>query len=321
MDSVRGSVRLDTEQAGVDAFRDGWEAQIGDGFTLPAFNHEATAGAVVRGLASRVGDSVVTDFETATRVRVDSAFPDTGELRLYVVHRGAYILKRERDSIAVDAGQFLLGRSTGVTGYEVAAGTSAQVIGLPAEALGLFADGTQATGPAAAAEVQLLLAHTRVVHATLGDLSDGGVQAGRNALVELVRGVLHGYVDGTEPGPLVHAAGNLADQLLTDPDLTPALLARHLKVSLRTLHRAFASTGEPVAAYIRRRRLEQARRALLSPSRPTVSEVAAHWQFADSSHFIRMFRRQYGRTPAQYARDHQVSPGTSTADRRASTSG
>jgi AraC family transcriptional activator of tynA and feaB len=307
MDSVRGSVRLDTERFGVDAFREGWEAQVGDGFTLPAFHHEATAGAVVRGLASRVGDSVITDFETATRVRVDSAFPDIGELRLYVVRRGAYILRRERDTIAVDAGQFLLSRSTGITGYEVAAGTTAQVIGLPAEALGLFADGTQATGPAAAAEVHLLLAHTSAVHATLGDLSDGGVHASRNALVELVRGVLHGYLDGTEPGlatPLVRAAGNLADQLLTDPDLTPALLARHLKVSLRTLHRAFASTGEPVAAYIRRRRLEQARRALLSPSHPTVSEIAAHWQFADSSHFIRMFRRYYGQTPAQFARDH-----------------
>ncbi|WP_211293812.1 helix-turn-helix domain-containing protein [Lentzea kentuckyensis] len=304
MDPVRGAVRLDTERFGVDAFRDGWKAQIGDGFTLPAFNHEATSGAIVRGCASRVGDSAITDFETATRVQVDSAFPDNGELRMYVVHRGAYILRRERDTVVVDAGQFLLSRSIGLTGYDVAAGTSAQVIGLPAEALGVFADSTRATGPAAAAEVRVLLAHTRVVQATLGDLSDDGVHASRNALVELVRGVLHGYVDGTEPGPLVHAARNLADQLLTNPDLTPALLASHLKVSLRTLHRAFASTGEPVTAYIRRRRLEQARRALLSPSHSTVSEIAARWQFADSSHFIRTFRRYYGQTPARFARDH-----------------
>ncbi|MEV7045019.1 hypothetical protein [Amycolatopsis sp. NPDC051061] len=63
----------------------------------------------------------------------------------------------------------------------------------------MFADGTQATGPAAAAEVRMLLAHTSVVHATLGDLSDDGVHASRNALVELVRGVLHGY--STAPNP------------------------------------------------------------------------------------------------------------------------
>lgn len=308
MDSVRGSVHLDTGRFGVQAFVAGWKAQIGDGFTLPAFHHEATASAAVRGFASRVGDSAITDFETATRVRVDSALPDRGDLRFYVVHRGAYVLRRERETMTVDAGRFLLSRSTGVTGFDVAAGTSAQVIGLPAEALGVFADGTHRTGPATTAEVRMLLAHTSVVQATLDDLSSSGVHASRNALVELIRGVLHGHVDDAEPGlagPLVHAAGNLADLLLADPDLTPALLARRLNVSLRTLHRAFASTGESVAAYIRRRRLEQARRALISRSHGTISEIAARWQFADSSHFSRTFRRYYGQTPTQFARDHR----------------
>ncbi|MFJ1974010.1 helix-turn-helix domain-containing protein [Streptomyces sp. NPDC087903] len=36
--------------------------------------------------------------------------------------------------------------------------------------------------------------------------------------------------------------------------------------------------------------------------RPSVSELAAHWQFADSSHFIRAFRKRHGQTPAQFAR-------------------
>jgi AraC family transcriptional regulator, positive regulator of tynA and feaB len=33
-----------------------------------------------------------------------------------------------------------------------------------------------------------------------------------------------------------------------------------------------------------------------------VSDLAAHWQFADSSHFIRAFKKHYGRTPTEYAR-------------------
>ncbi|WP_405802797.1 helix-turn-helix domain-containing protein [Streptomyces sp. NBC_01187] len=42
--------------------------------------------------------------------------------------------------------------------------------------------------------------------------------------------------------------------------------------------------------------------ALTAPSgRLSVSEVAAHWQFADS-HFTRAFKRHYGRTPAEYVR-------------------
>ena len=81
------------------------------------------------------------------------------------------------------------------------------------------------------------------------------------------------------------------------------MLARELNVSVRTLQRAFTTVGETVISYIRQRRLEEARLALTAPSgRVSVSELAAHWQFADSSHFIRTFKKQYGRTPTEYAR-------------------
>jgi Helix-turn-helix domain len=44
---------------------------------------------------------------------------------------------------------------------------------------------------------------------------------------------------------------------------------------------------------------EEARLELAAPlGRPDISEVAARWQFADSSHFIRAFKKQYGETPA-----------------------
>ncbi|MGW9029701.1 helix-turn-helix transcriptional regulator [Streptomyces sp. NPDC055722] len=71
----------------------------------------------------------------------------------------------------------------------------------------------------------------------------------------------------------------------------------------RSPRRAFAAAGESVTAYIRHRRLEEARLALTAPSgRLSVSELAAHWQFADSSHFIRAFKKRYGWTPTEYAR-------------------
>lgn len=99
---------------------------------------------------------------------------------------------------------------------------------------------------------------------------------------------------------------DIADSRLADPDLSPAMLAREFNVSVRTLYRAFAMAEESVAGYIRRQRLEQARRELAaSPGRPDVAEVAARWQFADSSHFIRAFKRQYGETPAQFARSER----------------
>ena len=72
---------------------------------------------------------------------------------------------------------------------------------------------------------------------------------------------------------------------------------------MRNLQRAFAAAGESVTSYIRQRRLEEARRALTAPPcRLSVSELAAHWQFADSSHFTRAFKKHYGRTPTDYIR-------------------
>lgn len=86
------------------------------------------------------------------------------------------------------------------------------------------------------------------------------------------------------------------------------MLARELNVSVRTLHRAFAAVGEQVTTYIRHRRLHEARLALAAPSgRLSISELAAHWQFADGSHFTRAFKKHYGRTPTEYARSTRAA--------------
>lgn len=114
-----------------------------------------------------------------------------------------------------------------------------------------------------------------------------------------------GGLDDVEPllsPALAQAARDLADRRLTDPALSPSALARELNVSPRTLQRAFAREGRPLSSYIRRRRLEEACRALVAPHRRmTVTEIAARWQFADSGHFARAFRKYYGRTPTDYA--------------------
>ncbi|MEU8718590.1 helix-turn-helix domain-containing protein [Streptomyces sp. NPDC048663] len=104
---------------------------------------------------------------------------------------------------------------------------------------------------------------------------------------------------------LAQAAKELVRRHLDDPELSPAMLARELHVSVRTLHRAFAAADETMAAFIRHRRLEEARLTLTaSTDRPTVTELAAHWHFADTSHFIRAFKKQYGQSPTEYARSH-----------------
>ena len=93
-------------------------------------------------------------------------------------------------------------------------------------------------------------------------------------------------------------------QNLHDPELTPPVIAAAHHISLSYLHRIFQeqSQGETVAAWIRSRRLEAARRCLADPSwRGTpIHAVAARWGFPRASDFTRAFRTAYGIPPREY---------------------
>ncbi|WP_239157581.1 helix-turn-helix domain-containing protein [Streptomyces sp. SID13726] len=163
------------------------------------------------------------------------------------------------------------------------------------------------------AEMRILLAHSEMIRANIANLGPFGVQAAKNTLTELARAVVLGRLDDTETRfapALAEAAKNLANRLLNDPELSVAMLARELNVSVRTLQRSFASSGDSISSYIRNRRLEGARLELAKPhAQLSISEIAARWQFADSSHFIRSFRKRYSQTPSEYARSNNFPIG------------
>jgi AraC-like DNA-binding protein len=74
-------------------------------------------------------------------------------------------------------------------------------------------------------------------------------------------------------------------------------VASALGVSLRSLHVAFEPAGTTVTNYIRRRRLDECRAALLNdPSRP-VTDIAFAWGFGSLSGFYRAFRAAFDATP------------------------
>ncbi|MCX4767951.1 helix-turn-helix domain-containing protein [Streptomyces sp. NBC_01275] len=90
---------------------------------------------------------------------------------------------------------------------------------------------------------------------------------------------------------------------LRDPELTPTAIAAAHHISLSYLHRIFQqSPGEPVATWIRNRRLEGAHCDLANPSlhnRP-IHAIAAYWCFPRASDFARAFRNAYGLSPQQH---------------------
>jgi AraC-like DNA-binding protein len=85
---------------------------------------------------------------------------------------------------------------------------------------------------------------------------------------------------------------------LSDPDLSPELLARELRVSRSKLYRAFRHLGG-VSRYIQRSRLLAAHAALVSGSYRQVHEVAYSHGFRLASDFARAFRREFGYSPRE----------------------
>lgn len=94
------------------------------------------------------------------------------------------------------------------------------------------------------------------------------------------------------------------DQHLPDPDLGPAAIAAHFRVSARYLHKLFSGQEEAISRYILRRRLEEARHCLQDTAQnpKTIATIAFEWGFTNATHFARVFREHFGTSPSQVRR-------------------
>ncbi len=91
-------------------------------------------------------------------------------------------------------------------------------------------------------------------------------------------------------------------QLLADPDLSVARLARELQCSADYLSQLFRkTTGGTLQAYINGQRLMRAQ-VLLENSTLNIAEVSEAAGFRDPSYFSRAFRRWAGSTPRETRR-------------------
>jgi AraC family transcriptional activator of tynA and feaB len=110
------------------------------------------------------------------------------------------------------------------------------------------------------------------------------------------------------------------EQNLRDPELSPAMIATHLKLSSRYLRMIFAANNESISAYVLRRRLEECAARLIDArwSGHSITEIAFSWGFNSAPHFTRSFREQFQLSPRDYrARRSTNSSGAQLANRRA----
>lgn len=86
-----------------------------------------------------------------------------------------------------------------------------------------------------------------------------------------------------------------------DPHLSPRRVAQANAISLRHLHRLFATEGTTFGAFLRETRLHRAHRQLLSAAaaRAPISEIARQAGFRSAAQFSRAFGAWYGRAPSE----------------------
>jgi AraC family transcriptional regulator len=121
------------------------------------------------------------------------------------------------------------------------------------------------------------------------------------------------FVSHTPPVPNPVSRGSLAAWQIRcilphiENNLETALQATELaaiaQLSVSHFSRAFrVSFGQPPHTYIMGRRIEKAKRLIMSDERVTLAEIALSCGLSDQAHLCRMFRKLVGVTPAAWRR-------------------
>ncbi|SHG53354.1 AraC-type DNA-binding protein [Jatrophihabitans endophyticus] len=189
------------------------------------------------------------------------------------------------------------------------------VIGLEAPAIKAMADRTYGLSPF---QQQLLRSAAGLLVAGGEEFESAASLVGVDRYLAGLAGLLL-RTAVSRPGPdLAHVESirlrtdAIIFEQAADPELTPAIIAAQLNISLRQLYRAFTGTESP-ASRIRRRRLERAAEILAARSGPGhVERVAVECGFASAEYFSRAFRREFGLSPRAYRSAHRDSAGART---------
>ncbi|TDD25321.1 helix-turn-helix domain-containing protein [Nonomuraea diastatica] len=138
------------------------------------------------------------------------------------------------------------------------------------------------------------------------------------ALLGLISALLHNLMEDGHGGMRQRSGRDALDQRirtfiqrhLRDPALTPGRVAAAHRISLSHLHEIFAEQGLTVSAWIRRQRLERARRDLADPAlrEVPIQDVSATWVFSHPADFSRAFRRAFGVSPSGFRRRALAEP-------------
>lgn len=122
--------------------------------------------------------------------------------------------------------------------------------------------------------------------------------------------IFHSYLSGMEVDGARHQDAQLRRiagyimRNLQDPDLSPQSVAAANGISSSYLYKLFKPTGETVAQWIMRRRLEVCQARLSDPQyrHQSITQIAFDLGFNNLSHFSTRFRQAYACSPRDFRR-------------------
>jgi AraC family transcriptional activator of tynA and feaB len=258
-----------------------------------------------------LGDLLITDWDCppvdGVR-RSNAARRDEEALLLFTAAAGRQIIETPKETVVLRRGTVLL-MSTRATGrFAIPERLRKRTVRISMTALSPFvpcadlpeclsADTTQS--PLA----KLLQDFLEGIAVQSRRMSAAEIESSRNALLALIAGVIRSRqtdLGGSDFLPLLRRQIEawIVQHLSAGPLRVRDIAAAH-SVARRTVHRAFASTGDTVGAVIRRHRLAAARHDLVNTSL-SISTIACRWGFSDASHFGREFRREFSASPGEY---------------------
>lgn len=258
------------------------------------------------------GDLQVSDWRSASFEATRTAqLADSQDDALLVVaaSAGTQIVDSPEGTLEVRAGSLLL-VTTRCAGRVVAPeGLHKRVVRIPLHALASYDTAGSIPDlllldPRDDALAGLTREYVRGLDVTTESLSAADTDTVRGALLVLIAGVIRSARSaGVDIGdPLLVLRRRLERWIvahLSTGAIKVADLASAHNVAVRTVHRAFAATGDTVGTVTRAHRLAAARQDLVTTSLP-ITTIAHRWGFCDPSHLGRLFREAYAMSPGDY---------------------
>jgi len=266
-----------------------------------------------------LGDLLITDWECGgvqgTRGSA-AARGDAEALVLFTASAGRQLIETAQDTLLFGPGALLMMTTRATGSFVVPERLRKRTVRIPLTALSPFDTGDgvpdclmlDANQHPLAGLVQDYLVG---VDEKIDRMSPVEVEGARNALLVLVAGMIRAAqapeLSQSDFLPFLRRRLEawVVEHLTTGAIRVRDLAAAH-NVAPRTVHRAFAATGDTVGSIVRAHRIAGARSDLVNTALP-IAAIAHRWGFCDASHLGREFRRQFSMSPGDYREAHAVA--------------